>query len=110
MNSDESGEKRRYTCVIWPENHETDEKRCVIHNLERKRLGIGGRLASRADVHPNAENPRTLVVSYFTINSTDINLNPPMRVIDMNVTIQYQRSQNWDKGGCYLDPQEMESA
>lgn len=110
MNLDESGENRRYKCVIWPENHETDEKRCIIHALERKRLGLGGKLNSRVDVHPNKENPNMLVISFFTLNSVDtqISIIPPMRKIDMNITVQYQLTQNWNKGGCYLDPQRRE--
>jgi hypothetical protein len=98
--------------VIWPENHETDEKRCFIHDLEKKRLGIGGLLASRADVYPNPENPHTLVVSYFIVNSANRQRfkNTPMSIIDMNITVQHQMSQKWDKGGCYLDPQEMDTA
>ena len=100
-------DKRHYNCVIWPEDHATEDKKCIIHGLERARLGWGGDLAARVDVFPNEVNPRTLVVSFFTIDSAQLRLNPFDGVLDMNVNVQHQVSQNWDKGGCYLDPQEV---
>lgn len=109
-DSDESDKKKHYNCVIWPDNHETDDRKCVIHDLERKRLGFGGELASRADVFPNDINPQTLIISYFTVESMSrgFTMNPLVSQVEMNINVHYQHSQNWDKGGCYLDPQRIE--
>lgn len=104
-DSDGKNDKRHYNCVIWPENHGTDAKKCVIHELERGKLGWGGDLAVRVDVFPSEDNPRTLVVSYFTIEGIQ-RANPLTSSMQMNIKVQRQFSQNWDKGGCYLNPQE----
>lgn len=110
MNSDGNDEKRHYNCVIWPENHESDEKRCTIHAYERKVLRGNDSMSSRLQAWPNQEYPQHIALFFFTIEGTTMGVDEftGQRKVAVEYKIHQKYGQRWDKGGCYLDPELIE--
>lgn len=107
MNSDENDEKRHYDCIIWPENHGSNEKKCTIHAYERRVLLGNGSMSSRLHAWPNQENPQYVALIFFTIESTrsEFNAFTGQQAMNVEYKIRQQYAQRWDNGGCYLDPE-----
>ena len=105
MESDGKDEKRHYNCVIWPENHESNEKRCVIHAHERRIL-LSKPMSSNLMAWPDQENTQYVLLSFFTMEvvGSDINAITGTRSLSMEMKTHRRFVQKWDKGGCYLDP------
>lgn len=110
MNSDENDEKRHYDCVIWPENHGSDEKRCAIHAYERKVLRGNGSMSTNLQAWPDQYNPQYVALFFFTIETTISRFDKftGKQIVDVEYKVRQKYAQRWDKGGCYLDPELVE--
>ena len=104
------GEKRIHNCVIWPENHESGEKKCVIHAYERRILHGDRSKSSQLQAYPDENHIQFIALYFLTIKSTlsDYNARTGQQKVDVNFTINEVYAQRWDKGGSYLNPQLVE--
>ena len=88
-------------CIIWPENKRTEANPCFIHDFERARLGIGGEFNVKGQTY---DNFLLLIDGHVSFQPGKIGA---FVQIEANFEEVRRRGQPLDKGGYYLDPQEI---
>lgn len=91
-------------CIIWPENKRTEANPCFIHDFERERLGIGGEFNVEGHTY---DNFLLLIDGHISFRPGQIDMENHQMQIEANFEEVRRRGQPLDKGGYYLDPQEI---